>query len=197
MAPSPRIIGADGAFRFITELGIELFREKTVSEPLPSEESDLQPTIRGTLKIDEALGAAAMAAICLISIANVVVRYATDISFAFTEEFSVFLLVFMTLIGSAFAFGTNGHIRICFFIDRLPPRGRWFAELFGVVSTLIVFAMVLYYGALFAYDQWEFEETSAGLGYPTWIYSIWLPILAAVIMLRVTQRGIRTLRGHA
>ncbi len=145
-------------------------------------------------RIDEVLGAAAMAVICLISFANVVVRYATDISFAFTEEFSVFLLVFMTLIGSALAFATGEHIRIGFFVERMGPRARAAAAGLSVAATVIVFAMVLWYGAQFAYDQWEFEETSAGLGYPSWIYSIWLPILAAVIILRVVQRALRARR---
>jgi len=142
-------------------------------------------------KIDEILAAVAMAIICLISIANVVVRYATDISFAFTEEFSVFLLVFMTLIGSALAFATDEHIRITFFVERVGPGVRRLLGLLSLTATLAVFSLVLWFGAVFAYDQWEFEETSAGLGYPTWIYSIWLPILAAVIILRVVQRAVR------
>jgi TRAP-type C4-dicarboxylate transport system permease small subunit len=147
-------------------------------------------------RIDKILGALAMAIICLISFANVVVRYATDISFAFTEEFSVFLLVFMTLIGSALAFATGEHIRIGFFVDRMGLRGRKAAGLLSLIATLTVFALVLWYGAGFAYDQWEYEETSAGLGYPSWIYSIWLPILAAVILFRVVQRAWRTWKGR-
>lgn len=142
-------------------------------------------------KIDEMLGAAAMAIICVISIANVVVRYATDISFAFTEEFSVFLLVFMTMIGTALAFATDDHIRITFFVERMGPTGRRIAGLLSLAATVLVFSLVLWFGALFALDQWEFEETSAGLGYPTWIYSVWLPILAGVVILRVIQRAVR------
>ena len=131
-----------------------------------------------------------MAIICLISFANVVVRYATDISFAFTEEFSVFLLVFMTLIGAALAFATDDHIRITFFVERMGKTARRVAGLLSLAATLVVFSLVLWFGALFAYDQWAFEETSAGLGYPTWIYSVWLPILAGVIILRVVQRAV-------
>ena len=148
-------------------------------------------------RIDEILGAAAMAVICLISFSNVVVRYATDISFAFTEEFSVFLLVFMTLIGTALAFATGEHIRIGFFVERMGRRCRGLAAAASLLATVIVFSLVLYYGAGFAYDQWEFEETSAGLGYPSWIYSIWLPILAAVILYRVLQRAWRVWTGRA
>ena len=153
-------------------------------------------TGRPPIRFEEAFGAAAMAAICVISFANVVVRYATDISFAFTEEFSVFLLVVMTLIGTAAAFATDDHIRITFFVERFGPRGRAAASVVSLLSTTLVFALVFWYGALFALDQWEFEETSAGLGYPSWIYSIWLPILAAVIVLRVIRRAWRIRRAR-
>jgi len=161
-----------------------------------NKENEASPRVEGTLRIDQMLAAIAMAAICLISIANVVVRYATDYSFAFTEEFSVFLLVFMTLIGTALAFATKGHIRISFFVDRLPPMGKLIASVISFLSTVAVFGLVLYYGAQFAFDQWEYEETSAGLGYPSWIYSVWLPILAAVILLRVLQRAYKDWQGQ-
>jgi TRAP-type C4-dicarboxylate transport system permease small subunit len=159
-----------------------------LQDPGPPDHPDVRPR---PPRIEEILGAAAMALICLISIANVVVRYATDISFAFTEEFSVFLLVFMTMIGAALGFATDDHIRITFFVERMGRRARRMAGLLSLAATLVVFSLVLWFGAIFAYDQWEFEETSAGLGYPTWIYSVWLPILAGVIILRVIQRALR------
>ncbi len=147
-----------------------------------------------SFRLDEALCALAMAAICAISLANVVVRYLTDVSFAFTEEYSVFLLVFMTLIGSATAFASDGHIRILFFRDLLPPRQRRFLDAFALLLSALLFVMVLYYGALFALDEWEFEETSPGLGYPNWIYTVWLPLLCGWILASIARRLHRLFR---
>src|SRR5690606_15934606 len=118
--------------------------------------------------VERTLAAAAMALICVISFANVVVRYFTNVSFAFTEEFSVFLLVFMTFAGASAVFAKGEHIRIGFFVDRLPPRLRTAAEALSLAATAVVFALVLYYGAVFALDQWRYGETSPGLGYPQW-----------------------------
>jgi TRAP-type C4-dicarboxylate transport system permease small subunit len=147
-------------------------------------------------KVEEAVGAAVMAVICLISFANVVVRYATNASFAFTEEYSVFLLVIMTFVGSSLAFATDRHIRITFFTERMGRRGRRLAETVSLLATTVVFALVVYYGAHFAYSQWDLEESSPGLGNPTWIYTIWLPILAAVILFRTGQCAFRLWRSH-
>lgn len=145
-------------------------------------------------RFDEVLAAAAMALICLISFANVIVRYLTDVSFAFTEEYSVFLLVFMTLIGSAVAFASDGHIRILFFRNLLPPRARRMADGLALLLSGLLFAMVLYYGALFAFDEWQYEETSPGLGYPNWIYTVWLPVLCGWILVRIGGRLRRLFR---
>lgn len=144
---------------------------------------------------ERALGALAMAVICAISFANVVVRYAMDVSFAFTEEFSVFLLVFMTFIGVSLAFAQGDHLRIAFLVDHLPPRWRRAALVVSVLASLVMFSLVLYYGALLAFDEYRFEETSPGLGYPTWIYTMWMPILAVVIVLRIIGRLVATLRA--
>jgi TRAP-type C4-dicarboxylate transport system permease small subunit len=146
------------------------------------------------VRIEEALAAAAMAAICLISFGNVVVRYATNASFAFTEEFSVFLLVFMTFVGASAAFAGNEHIRITFLTDRLPPALRWLCELVTLVATTLMFALIVWYGARVTYAEWFWGETSPGLGNPTWIYTIWLPVLSLAIILRVLGRGWATLR---
>lgn len=140
------------------------------------------------LRVERAVGAAAMALICAISFANVVVRYATDFSFAFTEEYSVFLLVIMTFVGSSLAFATDRHIRIAFFVDRMPRRWRTLAEALSLLASSVVFALVVYYGCRLAWNQWDLEETSPGLGNPTWIYTLWLPLLSLVILFRLGQR---------
>jgi TRAP-type C4-dicarboxylate transport system permease small subunit len=122
------------------------------------------------------------------------VRYATNASFAFTEEFSVFHLVFMTVVGASAAFAGNEHIRITFLTDRLPPALRWLCELVTLVATTLMFALIVWSGARVTYAEWFWGETSPGLGNPTWIYTIWLPVLSLAIILRVLGRGWATLR---
>lgn len=146
------------------------------------------------VRIEEALGAAAMGLICLISFGNVVVRYATNYSFAFTEEFSVFLLVFMTFVGASAAFASNEHIRITFFLERMPPRLRLVCEIVTLLATTLMFSLIVYYGAQVTFDEWYWGETSPGLGYPAWAYTIWLPLLCVAILLRVFGRAFARFR---
>ena len=48
-----------------------------------------------------------------------------------------------------------------------------------------MFGLIVWYGARLAWDQYRFEELSAGLGVPTWIYTIWMPLLSLLILGRI------------
>jgi TRAP-type C4-dicarboxylate transport system permease small subunit len=143
------------------------------------------------LKIEEVLVAAAMAGIALITAANVVTRYLTDISLAFTEEYSVVLMVLVALLGTAVATATGRHIRIGYFAEMLSPRGQRYAEMASMALTILCFAILVRYGWTLAYDEYRFEVLSNGLGHPNWWYTGWLPVLAAVVVLRALGRLIR------
>lgn len=134
--------------------------------------------------IERFLMAASMGVLCLLTMANVLVRYFTDISFAFTEEISVALLVVMTLVGASHAFASNHHIAITFFVDRKPAL-LGVARRFAAFCSLIMFGLLAWYGVQMAWDDYAFEVTSPSLGVPQWWYTVWLPLLATVIVLRL------------
>ncbi len=135
-----------------------------------------------------------MAAICLITLGNVLVRYLTDISFAFTEEVSVFLLVFLTFVGSAKAFLDGNQMAVTWFIDRLPWgwKRRWL--LFGLAMSALMMGLLLWFGARMAWDDYDMEVTTPGLGWQQWVYTIWLPLLSLLVLARIAQGWIFVLR---
>jgi TRAP-type C4-dicarboxylate transport system permease small subunit len=148
-------------------------------------------TPRLTIRIEEAIAAAAMATICLITFANVVVRYLTNASFAFTEEISVFLLVVLTLVGASAAFARDRNIRVDFFVLRMPAAVRRVLELAGMALSATLFSMVAWFGWRFFLDDWQYGTTSPGLGIPQWVYSVWLTVLCLLIVARVVGRFVR------
>jgi TRAP-type C4-dicarboxylate transport system permease small subunit len=42
-----------------------------------------------------------------------------------------------------------------------------------------------------AWDDYQYEVTSPGIGVPQWWYTVWLPLLAALIAFRGMQRFVR------
>ncbi|MDR9433373.1 MAG: TRAP transporter small permease [Spiribacter sp.] len=149
---------------------------------------------RVPLAIEKAVIAGALALICVISFANVLVRYFTDFSFAFTEEISVFMLIILAFFGSAVAFAQDEQIRITFFLERMNTKFRWGATVITLLANLAIFMLMVWFGGKFAYDDWRFNATTPGLGIPAWLYSMWLPIAALVIIARLIGRFQRQIR---
>ncbi len=73
-------------------------------------------------RLERILATLALVIIAVISLSNVLVRYVTNASFAFTEEISVFLLVVLTFAGAAVALRRNRHVRISL-LERALPEG--------------------------------------------------------------------------
>jgi TRAP-type transport system small permease protein len=144
--------------------------------------------------IERMLGAAIMALLCLITFANVLVRYFTNISFAFTEELSVALMVVGALVGTAAAFAGDRHIRLTFLIERLPKRRQWLIELLVLAASLGLFALLTWLATSYVWDEYRFEVMSPGLGIPQWRYTVAMPVLSAVICLRILGRLVRVYR---
>jgi len=154
-----------------------------------------EPRTRLPLTLERVLLAAGMGAIALITLANVVTRYLTDISLAFTEEYSVALLVIVTLLGTALATATGRHIRIDWLTEKLSPVARRRAEILAMALTMFCFGLLAWYGGWLVWDEYRFEALSPGLGNPQWWYSIWLPLLSLLVVGRAAGRILRLLRG--
>ena len=125
-----------------------------------------------------------MAALCVITMANVVVRYLSDESIAWTEELSVFLLVLTTMAGTAAAALRDNHIRIEFFLERGSAAHRRRLVLFGAAITALFFVALAVLTGRMAWDDFRYAEISMGLGVPRWWYTAWVPALSVVISLR-------------
>ena len=128
-----------------------------------------------------------MAGLCVITMANVVVRYLSDESFAWTEELSVFLLILTTMAGASAAALRDNHIRIEFFLQRGSPAHRRRLLMFGAAVSAVFFVVLAVLTGRMAWDDFKYAEISMGLGVPRWWYTAWVPALSIVISFRVFQ----------
>lgn len=149
-------------------------------------------------KLEEALAVACMALLVVITLLNVLTRYFTDASFAWTEELSVLLMVVMALSGASAIALRDRHIRIEFLFNRRTAQGgdlpRRSLELFGCFLSSAVFALMALLFARWVWDQYTFSETSMGLGVPLWWYSLVLPVLCLAISVRALAAFVRVLQ---
>ncbi len=134
-----------------------------------------------------------MGLLATITFANVIARYFTDQSFAWTEELSVSLMVVLTMVAAGAAVVRDRHIRIeIFFAGGSARRQRRLAML-SSGATVLAFLCLAGLGARLAYDDFRYDVTSPGIGVPQWWYTIWLPLLSLTIAARAMQRLIRDL----
>lgn len=143
------------------------------------------------LKIEDWLTVLIMGALALITFANVLVRYFTDASFAWTEEVSVFLMIVLAMVAGSAAVARNRHIRIEFFADAGPLRRQRVLARFGAAMVALLFALIAALSTRLVWDDFQYGETSPGIGVPQWWYSIWLPIISVVITLRAVGLMLR------
>jgi TRAP-type C4-dicarboxylate transport system permease small subunit len=147
--------------------------------------------VKVPLKIEDWLTVIVMGALALITFANVIVRYFTSQSFAWTEEFSVFLMIVLALVGSSAAVARDRHIRIEYFSDSGSMARRKGLARFGAVMVALLFTLIGVLSIRLVWDDYRFNETSPGIGVPQWWYTIWLPILSIGIALRALGLFIR------
>ena len=74
-----------------------------VPDPAAPDEATVIP-----LKIEDWLTVITMALLALVTFVNVLVRYFTDSSFAWTEEFSVFLMIVLAMVAGSAAVARAG-----------------------------------------------------------------------------------------
>jgi TRAP-type C4-dicarboxylate transport system permease small subunit len=147
------------------------------------------------VKIEEVIGVACMVVLVLLTLGNVLTRYLTDESFAWTEEISIFLIVVMTLAGAASIAARDRHIRIEFIYDGGSAQRRRLLRLVSAAATTLLFAVLAALFAITLADEVKWAETSMGLGVPRWWFTAPIPLLCAAIAVRAARWGLRVRRG--
>ncbi|WP_159913188.1 TRAP transporter small permease [Pantoea sp. 18069] len=155
------------------------------SDQLPPDHNASAPP--RSLRIEDWLTVIIMAALALITFANVLVRYLTNSSFAWTEEISIFLMIVLALVAGSAAVARDQHIRIEYFAHSGSALRRRRLARLGSLLIALLFALIAVLSLRVVWDDFRYEETSPGIGVPQWWYSAWLPLCSTVIVLRALQ----------
>lgn len=115
---------------------------------------------------------------------QVVSRYLFASASSWTEEVARFLLIWIGMLGGAYAFRTRMHIGL----DLLPKRLtgirartlRWFTQ---IVIMLFALAVLVIGGGRLVYLTWDLRQYSAVVGLPiAFVYSV-IPLTGVLIIL--------------
>ena len=163
----------------------------TASAPASPAPEDNAPR---SLRIEDWLTVIVMAALALITFANVLVRYFTDSSFAWTEEISIFLMIVLAMVAGSAAVARDRHIRIEYFAESGSMARRQRLSQLGALLVALLFGTMAVLSMRVVWDDYRFGETSPGIGVPQWWYSVWLPVFSALITWRAIGLFLRRSR---
>ncbi|MCL0077313.1 TRAP transporter small permease, partial [Dehalococcoidia bacterium] len=102
------------------------------------------------------------------------------------------------LIFTAFAYAlvANFHVRVTLVLDRLPPRVRFWCEIFGSTIGIIFFGFLLYGAVLYFWDSFLIRESSMSPAMtPLWPSKLAMPVGISLILVEFLLRLIGTLRS--
>ena len=144
------------------------------------------------IRLDHLIVAALLMAMALIAFVNVLSRYFIHFSIGATEEITINLFVWMTVIGTGIAFERGAHLGMVTFFNLFPLKMRRQLVLLSGLLGAALFALVCIYMIQAIYDELTmFQATSAALGIPVWIYYAGVPVFS-VFVFRGIYRGTRS-----
>src|SRR5690242_19172630 len=135
-----------------------------------------------------------MAAICVLMLAQAFGREA-GILIRGADDIVAWLCAACAFLALGHTFRDGDLVRVGVFLDRLPARPRWFAELFALGISTVFVAYMLWAVTGFVYDSWQFKEVAQGLiRVPIWIPQLSLVIGIAIFFVAVLDELIAVLR---
>jgi len=139
-----------------------------------------QPNQR--FRVDHWIVAILLFTMASIAFVNILSRYLFHFSFAATEEITINLFVWVTVIGSGLAFERGGQLGMVTLYILFPKKFKTLVIVFSAALSAVLFLLVDIYMIQAIYEELTlFNATSAALGIPVWIYYIGVPIFSVFV----------------
>lgn len=134
------------------------------------------------IRIDHWIVAILLFTMASIAFINVLSRYLFHFSFAATEEITINLFVWLTVVGSGIAFERGGQLGMVTLYNIFPKKFKKLVIIFSSTLSALLFLLVDIYMIQAIYDELTiFYATSAALEIPVWIYYIGVPVFSVFV----------------
>jgi len=125
-------------------------------------------------------------ACCVVSAGNALLRYAFNLSSNAWLEVQWYMFAGMVMLGGAYTFKANEHIRIALFYGHLGPRGRMVVDLVGFVCFFApMITLLTWLSWRFFLPAWHSGEASNNVGgLLLWPAKLLLPLGFGLLLLQ-------------
>lgn len=129
---------------------------------------------------------------------GVFTRHALGQQADWTEELARFLLVWVTLLGGAVAFGVKGHLGVDYFVERFHPEARKAIAVLGhLIVLFFAVAIFLYGGIQIVRDALVMEQVTPALGWKMGYVYLALPFAGVFMVIYTIDNLLETLATPA
>jgi TRAP-type mannitol/chloroaromatic compound transport system permease small subunit len=134
--------------------------------------------------------------VVVVVFVDVVMRYAFNTSFVFTQELEWHLFAFIFLMGAGYTLLQDGHVRVDIFYQRLSAKWRAWINLLGVAVFLVPGCCLIIATSLsFVSNSWAVMEGSpdpGGIPY-RFLLKACIPAGFVLVLLQGVSLGIKSL----
>ena len=136
----------------------------------------------GLAMIEKVILSVITVVVTVVTFANVVVRYASDSQFAWSEELviNLFVLISLSLI-----------------FDFLKVKGKKIFVAIATVVNCVFYGVLLYTGWQKVLSQMASGKHTYSLNWPEWVFSIFLPIGAVLLIIHTIEYFIDVMSNNA
>lgn len=146
---------------------------------------------------EEILGSILVAVMVTISFVNVITRYFIRMSLSWSEEITVNLFVWVVMLGTAIAFKKGSHLGMEFIYERFPYRIKKVLFLLSAILSIAFFVVLGWLGAIEVKDEIDLCVITESLAIPVWYYTIAIPVFSVLVIFRILQNVVTSLRDHS
>jgi C4-dicarboxylate transporter, DctQ subunit len=170
--------------------------------PAPKPQApDVRPferLIRAIAKVALGLSAAALLASLATIVYSVVRRYAFNAPVAWSDELVGYLLVASVMLAAAESLLGGEHISVDILTERLAPRGRWIAFVFGLVAVAATAILLAIEGVgTVRFSLLVGQRSNGELALPLWIPQALVPIGALLLLAAAVAAFVQAWRSKS
>jgi len=152
--------------------------------------------LRALDRLEEYLTAALLAAMTLLTLTQVVLRYVFDTGLIWGLEATTYLFGWLVLLGISIGVRTNSHIAVDFVSARLAPAARRLLSLAAAGLMLTYTVLMFYAGWTLVVQLRAFGSLAHDIPLPRWVLLSSLPVGFALLGLRIVQLALGVIRGR-
>lgn len=145
-------------------------------------------------RFEEALGAFLLVVMVTIAFLNVLTRYVFRYSMAFTEELTLYLFVWMVMVGASLAFREGSNMCVTLLYDRIPKAARKYIFVAINAVAFLFFCVLAYWGYREVMDEMLLGARTEALELPVYFFTGALPLISILILFRLVVKTYRVLR---